>query len=368
MLLEDDEFDAKPGEAVDDDESTAGDGTGEMEQRRERRRKKKEQDGKEESGAKPKRDRKASKGSAAETRLVAAAAEPLPDGVVERQEVAMLRERHQLEMTALQSKHDSEERLMMDEDATGAGAGRRATELQELRDRQMGEAIALGLALAQADAKQAARAELTMTGADALSGACSPGGGDAGLQLLGETRRAAGRVGGMQAAQQRGLQMADDDDVAKAVEAVRKLESQLELMVRPQSELQNALEVEKRDHEQTTKQLRQLLDKKGADKEEKVPLSASESQTLADALGLLQLYERQSGAMQAMLKDASATRSDEGRGCAAARQAGGHMPAGGRQLTALVERTKDRKAAAGGVDDKAAVGLNARRFPSCAQP
>ena len=77
VLLEDDEFDAKPGEAVDDDESTAGDGTGEMEQRRERRRKKKEQDGKEESGAKPKRDRKASKGSAAETRLVAAAAEPL---------------------------------------------------------------------------------------------------------------------------------------------------------------------------------------------------------------------------------------------------------------------------------------------------
>ena len=80
-------------------------------------------------------------------------------------------------------------------------------------------------------------------------------------------------------------------------------------MVRPQSELQNALEVEKREHEQTTKKLRQLLDKKGAEKEEKAPLSASESQTLADALGLLQLYEKQGGAMQAMPKDAAATRS-----------------------------------------------------------
>ena len=366
VLLEDDEFDAKPGEAIDDDESTAGDGAGEVEQRRERRRKKKEQDGKEESGGKPKRDRKASKGSAAETRLVAAAAEPLPDGVVERQEVAMLRERHQLEMTALNSKHDSEERLMMDDDATGVGAGRRATELQALRDRQMGEAIALGLALAQSDSKQMARAELTMSGADALNRGAALAAQEAETpgytKLLGETRRAAGRVGGMQAAQQRGLQMADDDDVAKAVEAVRKLETQLELMVRPQSELQNALEVEKREHEQTTKKLRQLLDKKGADKEEKAPLSASESQTLADALGLLQLYERQSGAMQAMLKDASATRSDEGAEVLQqqlAKQEGVRRLAAAK-LAALLERAKGRKAAGGGAGDEAEVGLNAQ--------
>ena len=56
--------------------------------------------------------------------------------------------------------------------------------------------------------------------------------------------------------------MAEEEDLTAAVQSVRQLEAQLEGMVRPQSELQQCLELEKREHRRTAAKLRQLLDRK----------------------------------------------------------------------------------------------------------
>ena len=218
----------------------------------------------------------------------------------------------------------------MDEDATGTGEGRRVAAMQALRDRQMTEAIALGLAIQQSDAEGKARIEAEALAkaqqqerrkaeveADAKADALTLGAALVAKEqeapgytaLLGETRRAAGRVEGMRAAQQRGLTMADDDDLAGAVQSVRQLEAQLETMMRPQSELQQCLALEQREHRKTTAKLLQLgeHDRRSQQRQQRDHMGmedgATPSQALQDALGLLQLYAKQADAMSDMLRD-----------------------------------------------------------------
>ncbi len=339
VMLEDDEFDGVAS-TVDgpeernsaEDKEEGGDGQSEAERRRERRRKKRgeEEDGKKGKGSSRKGAKQAE--AAAEGGL-AVPSEVLPSGVTERADVRQLRERHELEVASLRSKHEAEELAMMDEDATGTGEGRRAAEMEKLRDRQMAEAIALGLSIQANDAEAKARIEAEAAAkaqqqekrksevhaeaqADALArGAAlmaqeeeTPGF----TALLGETRRAAGRVEGMHAAQQRGVQMAEEEDLTAAVQSVRQLEAQLEGMVRPQSELQQCLELEKREHRRTTAKLRQLLDRKdkGGGDEGGGALSSGENQAMQDALQLMRLYEKQVHAMQAMLHDVGDSEMD----------------------------------------------------------
>ena len=360
VMLEDDEFDGVasggPKAAVDEEEEegeeeeeVGGGGVDDdKERRKERRRQRKadkgaKQGGKadKEEGGRSKRgsSRKGAKQAAAASEVGggddggadAEGADPvLPSGMAERSDVQRLRERHDLEMASLRSKHGAEEMAMMDEDATGTGEGRRVAAMQALRDRQMAEAIALGLAIQQSDAEGKARIEAEALAkaqqqerrkaeveADAKADALTLGAALVAKEheapgytaLLGETRRAAGRVEGMRAAQQRGLTMADDDDLAGAVQSVRRLEAQLETMMRPQSELQQCLALEQREHRKTSAKLLQLgeHDRRSQQRQQRdhegMEDGATPSQALQDALGLLQLYAKQADAMSDMLRD-----------------------------------------------------------------
>ena len=126
-------------------------------------------------------------------------------------------------------------------------------------------------------------------------------------QLLGKTRKAKKQVDELAVAQQSSDKAADSGDLAHAVQSVRELEAALEQMIRPQAQLQQNLEIEKREHQRTIAKLRQVLDKK--DK----TISPLESQTMQDALSLMQLYEKQVQAMQAMLQDVPDALCDEAR-------------------------------------------------------
>ena len=368
VMLEDDEFDGvasggpKPAAAEEEEEEgeegeeeeeggeggEGGEGADdEKERRKERRRQRKADKGakggkaEREEGGRSKRgsSRKGAKQAAAAAASEVGAGgegeaeggEPvLPSGVTEREDVRRMRERHDLEMAALRSKHGAEEMAMMDDDATGTGEGRRAAAMQALRDRQMAEAIALGLAIQQGDAEAKARIEAEALAkaqqqerrkaevaaeaqADALAlGAAlmakeqeAPGY----TALLGETRRAAGRVEGMRAAQQRGLTMADDDDLAGAVDSVRRLEAQLEAMMRPQTTLQQCLAQEQREHRKTAAKLLELgeRDRRSERRQQRDHAGMEDGVTpahaLQDALGLLGLYAKQAEAMREMLRD-----------------------------------------------------------------
>merc|ERR1719324_1764769 len=163
---------------------------------------------------------------------------------------------------------------MMDEDATGTGEGRRAAAMQALRDRIEAEALAKAQQQERRKAEVAAEAQ-----AEALA---------LGAALMAKEEEAPGYT-----AQQRGLTMADDEDLAGAVDSVRRLEAQLEAMMRPQTELQQCLAQEEREHRKTAAKLLQLgeRDQRSAQRQQRdhegMEDGVSPAHALQDALGLL---------------------------------------------------------------------------------
>ena len=165
-----------------------------------------------------------------------------------------LRERHIAETRALQTRQEADE-LLLEESNPDVLAERRAAAMEELRQRQLDEAIALGAALAYQDHLQRTPAGsstrlLTYTPPDEDEDEMAL------VQLL------AGRFPKLQAALTR----------------VKQMEQEVKDLSRPQEDMERALDMEKREHQRTTAKLLALLHKRGETAESEVGVDGEDEQ------------------------------------------------------------------------------------------